>query len=211
MADDALYGQCREGIGCGKIVKPAVIDEAYYVSFYEYAYYTDSRVPSAENILKYQILQNKSRNDKVTSIKVSGPYNVECYKDYFSGTSHSFRFDDANVYDEPIGDNTISSAIIKRISQDEYEGVYIFKNANVSGIWVKMDNSIPKFKHSPIGNDSASSIRIVGPYECTVYEHDNYQGVQHTYRFTDMDMSNEWIGNDRLHQQLLKKADRRRA
>ncbi len=183
----------------GKIVKPAVIDAAYYVSFYEHANYSGLESTFCGEYIEIpDFAKTRVGNDKVTSIKISGPYNVECYKDYFSGTSHSFRFDDANVYDEPIGDNTISSAIIKRISQDEYEGVYIFKNANVSGIWVKMDNSIPKFKHSPIGNDSASSIRIVGPYECTVYEHDNYQGVQHTYRFTDMDMSNEWIGNDRV-------------
>ena len=150
----------------GKIVKPAVIDAAYYVSFYEHAYYTGLESTFCGEYIEIpDFAKTRVGNDKITSIKVSGPYNVECYKDYFSGTSHSFRFDDANVYDEPLEIIRFPLPSSKGLAGRD-EGVYIFKNANVSGMMVKMDNSIPKFKHSPYGQRQCSSIRIVS---CRVY------------------------------------------
>lgn len=189
----------------GKSVTPAVIDAAYYVSFYEHADFGGAVSTFCGDYIEIpDFSKTRVGNDKVSSIKISGPYNVQCFEHYFSGASHNYRFDDGNFSDEPIGNDRLSSAIITKLSQDEYEGVYIFRHY-LSGPWTKVENNIPNFKNTYVGNDQASSIRIVGPYECTVFEHDNYRGTQHTYRFTDDNMGNEPIGHDRVSSAIVRK------
>jgi hypothetical protein len=182
----------------GKIVKPAEIDAAYYVSFYEHENFGGRSVTYCGDYIEIPDFgKTNVGNDRVTSIKICGPYDVQCYEHYYEGQCHSYRFDDTNFSDECVGNDHLSSAIIRRLSQSEYEGVYIFKH-HLSGPWIKMESDVSNFKYTRVGNDKASSIRIVGPYECTVYEHSNYGGKKHAYRFTDADMSNEYVGNDRV-------------
>ncbi len=197
----------KDGV-VGKIVKPAEVDAAYYVSFYEHQNFGGRVSTFCGDIIEIpEFVKTKVGNDTVTSIKICGPYEVQCYQhSNYRGKYHAYRFDDVKFSDESIGNDRLSSAIIKRISQDEYEGVYIFKNVNFSGPWVKVTSNISNFKTTSVGNDNATSIRIVGPYECTVYEHANYKGIMHTYNSSDEDMSNEPIRSDRVSSATVKKS-----
>ena len=182
----------------GKTVKPAVVDAAYYVSFYEHIKFGGRSSTYCGDYLEIPDFgKTVIGNDRVSSIKISGPYEVQCYEHTYNGQCQAYRFDDIDFSDECIGNDRLTSAIIKRLSKDEHEGVYIYKH-NLSGPWVKMKTDVPNFKKVDVHNDNATSIRIVGPYECTVYEHKDYGGISHTYRFTDDDMSNESIGDNRV-------------
>ncbi len=80
---------------------------------------------------------------------------------------------------------------------DGGEGVYLYEHSNYQGRCQKFteDSSNPRGWH--IGNDTASSIRIVGQWTASLYEHDDYQGVSSTFTGSDADLGNDAIGHDR--------------
>jgi len=181
----------------GRTVRPATVEAAYYVSFYEHEYFSGRESTFCGTRIEIPDFgKTIVGNDTVSSILISGPFEVECYEhQYFGGRNHPIRFSDVQLKDE-IGNDKLSSAIIKRLSRDEYEGVYIFKHMDYNGPWVKVDHDISNFKNTWVGNDAASSIKVVGPYECTVFKDVDFRGTSHTYRFDDYNMANEPVGND---------------
>lgn len=183
----------------GRTVRPATVEAAYYVSFYEHQYFGGRESTFCGSRIEIPDFGKTSvGNDAVTSILISGPYEVECYEHQnFGGRNHPIRFSDVHLNDE-IGNDKLSSAIIKRLSENEYEGVYIFKHQDYNGQWVKVNYDITNFRDTWVGNDAATSIKVVGPYECTVFEHADFKGTSHTYRFDDGNMANEPIGNDKV-------------
>jgi hypothetical protein len=59
-------------------------------------------------------------------------------------------------------------------------GVYLYEHANYGGKWVKLDSNVSKLKNYNF-NDKTSSLKIIGRYKVTVYEHVNYKGWAYTY------------------------------
>ena len=47
-----------------------------------------------------------------------------------------------------------------------------------------------------VGNDAVSSIKFVGLWTATLYEHTNYQGISSTFSGDDADLGNDSIGHD---------------
>lgn len=64
---------------------------------------------------------------------------------------------------------------------DGGEGVYLYEHNNFNGRCVKFTEDSPYAPLWPIGNDSASSLKIVGNWSAFLYEHSNYQG--HSWGF----------------------------
>lgn len=183
----------------GRTVKPAIIDAAYYVTFYEHDNFGGRESTFCGSYIEIPDFNRTNvGNDTVNSILISGPYHVECYRDYnYTGLGHPIRFSDVSLNDE-VGRDKLSSAKIKRLTKNEYEGVYIYRHDWYNGQWVQITSDISNFKDTWVGNDGASSIRVVGPYECTVFENTNFWGTSHTYRFDDYSMRDDPIGNDRV-------------
>ncbi len=81
---------------------------------------------------------------------------------------------------------------------DGGEGVYLYEHSYHQGLCHKFTSDSPNPRDWSIGNDAASSIRIVGSWAATLYEHDDYQGASSTYTGDDGWLGDDAIGNDRV-------------
>ncbi|TKI55477.1 hypothetical protein E8L90_08475 [Brevibacillus antibioticus] len=118
-------------------------------------------------------LDEKFFNDKASSIKIlDNRYNVTVYEhSNLTGRSTTYLFSDRDMSDENIGNDEASSLVVSA-NQEELNGVYLYDHYGMSGDWIKVTsnaNTIPL-------NDKISSIRIVGPYDITIFEHANFTG-----------------------------------
>ena len=118
-------------------------------------------------------LDEKFFNDKASSIKIlDNRYNVTVYEHLnWTGRSTTYLFSDRDMSDEKIGNDEASSLVVSA-HQEELNGVYLYDNYGMSGDWIKVTTSASTI---PL-NDKISSIRIVGPYDITIFEHANFTG-----------------------------------
>lgn len=147
---------------------------------------------------------NTIGNDAASSIKVIGNYQADVFEHGdFGGTSNRFTGDDPDFGNDAIGHDRASSIRVSRRDSggtsncDGGQGVYLYEHSNYGGKCSKFTGDAPNPRSWYIGNDSASSIRIIGSYEATLYEHDEYNGASSTFTSDDSDLSNNSIGNDR--------------
>ncbi|MDP5272860.1 fibronectin type III domain-containing protein [Chengkuizengella axinellae] len=125
-------------------------------------------------------------------------------------------------------DSTFNSAKIKPLD----EGVYLFRYSNSqSGEWVELGegeypvlsditltngfhyeafNNISDSDAEEIGlyttidgDNRLSSIKIVGDYTATLYEHDNFEGVSQTFTENDTYFTDDLISNDTTSSVLI--------
>ncbi|MGC5328002.1 hypothetical protein [Brevibacillus sp. SYSU BS000544] len=123
-------------------------------------------------------------NDSISSVKIIGNYELMLADFHNLGGNPSYyRFDDRDLSDDPIGNDRATSFRVREIPQSEMEGVYLYEHAGFSGAWQKFtpgsirelaDNKA--FPYGLMWNDAVSSVRIVGPYKVTLFEHDDYLG-----------------------------------
>ncbi|MFF0826167.1 hypothetical protein ACFYU8_04850 [Brevibacillus sp. NPDC003359] len=118
-------------------------------------------------------LDEKFFNDKASSIKIlDNRYNVTVFEHLnWTGRSTTYLFSDRDMSDEKIGNDEASSLYVSE-HQEELNGVYLYDNYGMSGDWIKVTSSASTI---PL-NDKISSIRIVGPYDITIFEHANFTG-----------------------------------
>ncbi|NRS15525.1 hypothetical protein HP398_03640 [Brevibacillus sp. HB1.4B] len=118
-------------------------------------------------------LDEKFFNDKASSIKIlDNRYNVTVFEHLnWTGRSTTYLFSDRDMSDEKIGNDEASSLYVSG-HQEELNGVYLYDNYGMSGDWIKVTSSANTI---PL-NDKISSIRIVGPYDITIFEHANFTG-----------------------------------
>ncbi|MDC0759380.1 hypothetical protein POF51_01600 [Brevibacillus sp. AG] len=118
-------------------------------------------------------LDEKFFNDKASSIKIlDNRYNVTVFEHLnWTGRSTTYLFSDRDMSDEKIGNDEASSLYVSG-HQEELNGVYLYDNYGMSGDWIKVTSSASTI---PL-NDKISSIRIVGPYDITIFEHANFTG-----------------------------------
>ncbi|NTU18816.1 hypothetical protein HPY28_00590 [Brevibacillus sp. HB1.2] len=118
-------------------------------------------------------LDEKFFNDKASSIKIlDNRYNVTVFEHLnWTGRSTTYLFSDRDMSDEKIGNDEASSLYVSG-HQEELNGVYLYDNHGMSGDWIKVTSSANTI---PL-NDKISSIRIVGPYDITIFEHANFTG-----------------------------------
>ena len=66
-------------------------------------------------------------------------------------------------------------------AQQDAPGVYLYEHINYGGRWIHLTNS--KWEVVSLGfNDITSSVRVVGDYRVTLYEHVNFTGARSTIR-----------------------------
>lgn len=76
------------------------------------------------------------------------------------------------------------------------EGVYVYEDSNFSGRCSKFTGNSSNPRGWEIGNDRASSIRIVGRWIAILYEHDDFQGASSMFILNDPNLGDNTIGND---------------
>ncbi|MGG4442169.1 hypothetical protein [Brevibacillus fortis] len=124
-------------------------------------------------------LDEKYFNDSASSIKFvnAGDHQIYAVTVYehlaYNGRSTTYYFDDPDLSDEYIGnDETSSVTILGPLKPESMHGVYLYDNYGMSGDWIKLNSSASTI---PL-NDKISSIRIVGPYDITIFEHADFTG-----------------------------------
>lgn len=122
-------------------------------------------------------------NNSISSVKIIGNYELEVYDfDGLHGAFNFYRFDDRDFSDDPLGNDRATTYRVRALTQDDMEGVYLFEHAGFSGVWQKFTpGSTRELADNKQGtglmwNDAVSSVRIVGPYKATLFEHDDYLG-----------------------------------
>jgi hypothetical protein len=122
----------------------------------------------------YQFGQPYGENDVYSSLKIVGPYKVTVYKDTnlnISSGWQDFYFDDPNLADDGIGNDTASSLKIQ-YSPGTQEGVFLSTDAGYMGA-----TSMYIASASTVAWDNMfSSLKIHGRYKVTLYSEANFTG-----------------------------------
>jgi hypothetical protein len=111
-------------------------------------------------------------NDTFSSIKIVGPYWVSLFSNTnYGGTAENFYFDDPNLADDGIGNDTASSMSIKSWPYLR-EGVALSTDAGYLGGTVLYSSSASTITYDNL----ISSLKISGRYKVTLYSEANYTG-----------------------------------
>lgn len=145
-------------------------------------------------------------NDAASSIKIVGSYEAIVYQDdEYNGANSTFTADDSDLGNDVIGNDQVSSLRVHARNTgsgssncDGGEGVYLYEHSDYGGRCSKLNSDAPNPGNWYIGNDTASSIRLIGNYETTVYEHDAYNGANSHFVGDDPNLGNDAIGQDNV-------------
>ncbi|GCF10291.1 GH39 family glycosyl hydrolase [Dictyobacter arantiisoli] len=78
------------------------------------------------------------------------------------------------------------------------DGVYVYRDSNYRGVCENFTTDIPDFAQTTVGNDVASSIRIVGPYTAILYKDSQYRNTSSTVTANVPNLSTLAVGTDAL-------------
>ncbi len=148
-------------------------------------------------------LRAQAFNDTASSIRLLGSWTVTLYRDLSgTGTASTFAQDDANLADNPIGDNqTTSLLILRSVAQppgescDGGEGVYLYEHPNYQGRCVKFTADAPDLRVQGF-DDTASSFRLIGSWNVTLYRDLNGTGIASTFTQDDSNLADDTIGDN---------------
>ncbi len=136
-------------------------------------------------------------NDHASSIKIVGDYEATLYEHMnFEGVSRTFTKSDYNLASDFFSDR--ASSIVVGVKGDAgncgdgtAEGVYLYSDAGYTGRCSTFTGDASDLRIWYVDNDHASSIKIVGDYEATVYEHMNFEGASRTFTESDDDLADD--------------------
>lgn len=78
------------------------------------------------------------------------------------------------------------------------DGVYVYSDVNYGGVCEKFTTDVPTFRGTTVGNDTATSIKIVGHFTAILYKDANYRNSSSTITTNVPDLSQFTIGSDAL-------------
>ncbi len=76
------------------------------------------------------------------------------------------------------------------------EGVILYEHPNYQGRCTRYVSDDRWVGDDSIGNDAASSVRIIGNFEGILFEHSDFGGASSTFTGDDSDLGNDTIGHD---------------
>lgn len=133
------------------------------------------------------------------SIKIDGDYTVTGFENtYYSGTQHIFTNSNPNL------DCKIQSI---RIVKNGDEGVYLYSEKNYGGTETKVSLNCEKPGAMGIGDDTVSSIKIVGDYEVKAYTENFYKGNYSYLLESDPDLTDNIVGDNQISSIIIHKVD----
>ncbi|WP_113673204.1 insecticidal delta-endotoxin Cry8Ea1 family protein [Vallitalea guaymasensis] len=140
-------------------------------------------------------------NDTVSSIKIVGDYVVKAYKhENYSGDYSYLTTSDPDLTDNVIGDNQISSIKINKVDPVKLqEGVFVYKDTNYSGEWVRLvSGDYYSSNGIGLGNDAISSIKIIGDYQVEAFEDIDFGGKSQVIKASDYSLYDDFIGDNSI-------------
>ena len=139
-------------------------------------------------------------DNELSSLIIIGRYIVKLYEDTnYQGRSQDTQSSKDYLDDDSLGGQYSSVKVtdinaVSNCPTDGREGIYIYTDPYFEGICYFTTVDIPSLRNTPIGNDNASSCRIIGPYNAQFYEDDNYIGRHHQVNESDMNMNISSLG-----------------
>jgi hypothetical protein len=115
----------------------------------------------------------------------------------YQGTFTTYRGSDDNFGDEAIGHDRAESVQVRRAGCDDTPGVYVYKSIGHLGRCSRLRGDVPNLTPEYVGNDTASSIRIVGPYVVTAFQHAGYRGASTRFLGDRASFGGAEIGHNR--------------
>ena len=138
--------------------------------------------------------------DEASSIKIIGDWEAIVYAgENFGGRASRFDANDNNFGDNTIGHDHVRSIQVtpqQRIC-DGGPGVYLYANKNYLGTCSRFTSSVGDMSVHRIGDNAASSIRLVGGYQATLFTDKGAGGTRSTFTENDPDLSDNSIGDNR--------------
>jgi hypothetical protein len=137
-------------------------------------------------------------NNFASSISIGGEFAVTVYTgSNFRGEYSTFVESDADFGDDTIAHDRASAVLLADSGCDDTPGVYLYEDSGGSGRCSKFRTSAPNLSTEYVLNDAASSIRMIGDYTTTVFQHGNYRGDGTAFAGEDLDFGRHRIGHDR--------------
>lgn len=139
--------------------------------------------------------------NNAASVRIIGDLQARLFdgKD-FTGDQLEINDDILDLSDTRFGRNIASSIRVTELLNvcrlDFEDGVYLFSEAN-TGDCTQFTDDDGNLINDEIGNDSASSILIVGDYQATLYEGIGMSGPSTIFTSSDRNFLNDDIGDNR--------------
>jgi hypothetical protein len=150
-------------------------------------------------------LRNVGFDDTASSIRLIGGWTATLFRDLNgAGASTTFTGDDANLADNPIGDNQATSLRAARGGTppppsgnacDGGEGVYLYEHPNYQGRCLKLTTGAGDLRVFGF-DDTTSSIRLVGSWTVTLFRDLTGSGVSQVFQVSVPNLVNDPIGDN---------------
>ena len=136
-------------------------------------------------------------NDTASSLALRGDFAVTLYEHRaFRGDASTFVGSDTNFGNDAIDHDRASSVRIRRGGCDGSPGVYLYSDSGFAGRCSRFKRSVSSLRPEYVLNDEASSLRIIGDYAVTVYQHANFTGSRSTKQVDDPTFGDDEIRHD---------------
>jgi hypothetical protein len=120
-------------------------------------------------------LSNTSLYNQASSIIVRGNCQATVFTDSScSSSKHTYAFLDDDFDDEGINDSA-KCVTVTGVTDSQRNGVYLYENVAMSGNYIQVQENDPNLGTLNF-NDTASSFRIIGSYNVTLWQNYNYSG-----------------------------------
>lgn len=145
-------------------------------------------------------------DDTASSIRLIGGWTATLFRDLNgTGVSTTFSGDDANLADNPIGDNQATSLVASRGGTpppppsgnacDGQEGVYLYEHPNFQGRCLRLTSGAGDLRVFGF-DDITSSIRIVGNWTATLFRDLTGSGVSQVFTQDNANLAGQPIGDN---------------
>lgn len=143
-------------------------------------------------------------DDSITAIKVGSKARVQLFTGRdFGGTVASYTANVANLYYEPIGNDSVSSIKVDLRPltgcKPKPNQVALFEHENFLGQCVLRD--VGNYRNSieiGLADNSISSVKVGAKLRLVLYRNDNFGGVSAIYLTNDNALYYDTIGNDSI-------------
>jgi hypothetical protein len=139
------------------------------------------------------------QQDTASSIKIIGSWTVVLHQAADRrGVSSRFTTSVRDLSGTPVGNNAARSVTVTPGERtcDGGAGVYLYADTRFRGACSRLTNTSGDLSAYEVGDDTVSSIRLVGGYGATLFVDKTYGGSASDFTADDPDLGNDAVGRD---------------
>jgi len=201
LADDAVGDNQVTSVAVRRVSGPAgACDGGEGMYLYEHPGYEGRCIKFTGDLPDLRLV---NFDDIASSIRFVGSWTATLYRDLSgTGIASTFSQADANLIDNDVGDNQVTSVVVRRLGAppgacDGDDGVYLYEHSDYQGRCVKFTNDLGDLRWVGF-DDIASSIRFVGSWTATLYRDLTSTGIASTFITDDPNLTDNTIGDNQV-------------